>query len=341
MSEPFTQASGDRKELTADEAASGRLDAWLAGALDGQISRSRIKDLIVGGKVALNGIVVQEAKRKIAPGDQVSLVVPEPIDPSPRPEDIALDILYEDDDLVVLSKRAGMVVHPGAGNGSGTLVNALLHHCGASLSGIGGVRRPGIVHRLDKDTSGVMVVAKNDLAHRHLAAQFADHGRSGPLQRAYLALVWGQPDPPKGTIDAPLGRSNSHRTKRAVKRPGASDTRHAITHFQLRSAYVAAGETAASLLECRLETGRTHQIRVHLTHIGHPLIGDAEYGAAFKTKANKLPPELAPIVSAFARQALHAFLLQFEHPRTGQLMHFEAPLPADMQALVTSFESLS
>lgn len=341
MSEPFTQADDDRKELTADEDASGRLDAWLAGALDGQISRSRIKELIVGGAVALNGITVLEAKRRIAPGDQVELVVPEPVDPTPRPENIPLDVLYEDDDLVVLSKQAGMVVHPGAGNGSGTLVNALLHHCGASLSGIGGVRRPGIVHRLDKDTSGVMVVAKNDLAHRHLAAQFADHGRTGPLQRAYLALVWGQPVPPKGTIDAPLGRANSDRTKRAVKRPGASDIRHAITHYRVRTTYNGDGKTAASLLECRLETGRTHQIRVHLSHIGHPLIGDVEYGAAFKTKANKLPPETAAIVSAFRRQALHAYLLQFEHPANSKTMRFEAPPPADMKALLSAFEALN
>ncbi|MCR9136263.1 MAG: RluA family pseudouridine synthase [Alphaproteobacteria bacterium] len=340
MSEPFTEGHDDRKVLKAGEDASGRLDSWLAAALEGQISRSRIKDLIIGGSVTLNGAAVVEPKRKIAPGDQVELIVPEPLDPLPQPENIPLDILYEDDDLVVVSKRAGMVVHPGAGNRSGTMVNALLHHCGASLSGIGGVRRPGIVHRLDKDTSGVMVVAKNDHAHHHLAAQFVDHGRTGPLQRAYLALVWGKPVPPKATIDAPVGRATSDRTKRAVKRAETSDSRHAITHYQLRAAYHWSGEVPASLLECRLETGRTHQIRVHLSHIGHPLIGDADYGAAFRTKANKLPPETAAIVSAFQCQALHAYLLQFEHPKTGQVMRFEAPPPEDMKALISAFDTL-
>lgn len=338
MSEPFTEAQGDRKELTAGSSASGRLDSWLAGALEGQISRSRVKELIVGGAVAVNGVTVMEAKRKIQPGDRVEFVIPEPLDPVPAPEDIPLDILHEDEDLVVLSKQAGLVVHPGAGNPSGTLVNALLHHCGFSLSGIGGVRRPGIVHRLDKDTSGVMVVAKNDRAHRHLAAQFADHGRTGPLQRAYLALVWGQPAPPKGTIDAPLGRAGNDRTKRAVRPAGASDTRHAITHYTVRSAYEFDGETVASLLECRLETGRTHQIRVHLSHIGHPLIGDGDYGAGYRTKANTLPPGTATAVSAFPRQALHAHLLQFEHPANSRILRFEAPLPADMKALVLAFE---
>ncbi len=340
MREPFTQAGGDRKELTAGEDASGRLDAWLAGALDGQISRSRIKALITGGAVCLNGVAVLEARRKITPGDRITVVIPEPADPSPAPENIPIDILHEDSDVVVLSKPPGLVVHPGAGNSTGTLVNALLHHCGASLSGIGGVRRPGIVHRLDKDTSGVMVVAKNDRAHRHLAAQFADHGRSGPLQRAYLALVWGRPAPPRGTIDAPLGRSTSDRTKRAVKRPGAADSRPATTHYSLRSAYPATDETAASLLECRLKTGRTHQIRVHLAHIGHPLVGDREYGAAFRTKARTLPPEVQAAVAAFPRQALHAWLLQFEHPATGETMRFESPPPPDMKTLIAAFEAL-
>jgi 23S rRNA pseudouridine1911/1915/1917 synthase len=340
MSEPFTQADDDRKELTADEDASGRLDAWLAGVLTGQISRSRIKDLIVSGAVNLNGVTVREAKRRVTPGDRVELVIPEPVDATPQAEDIPLTILHEDDDLVVLSKPAGLVVHPGAGNWSGTLVNALLHHCGTSLSGIGGVRRPGIVHRLDKDTSGVMVVAKNDLAHGHLAGQFADHGRSGPLQRAYLALVWGQLEPSKGKIDAPLGRAGSDRTRRAVKRPGASDSRHAVTHYTVRSLYGQSGNADASLVECRLETGRTHQIRVHLAHIGHPLVGDADYGSAFKTKVNTLPADSRAIVSGFERQALHAYLLQFEHPRTHQSMRFEAPLPADMKALLAAFEDL-
>ena len=338
MSEPFTQAGGDRKELTAGDDASGRLDAWLAGTLAGEISRMRVKDLITAGDVTVNGETVREAKRRIRPGDRVMLTIPEPADAAPAPEHIPLDILFEDDDLVLLVKPAGLVVHPGAGNPSGTLVNGLLHHCGASLSGIGGVRRPGIVHRLDKDTNGVMVVAKSDVAHRHLAAQFADHGRSGSLRRAYLALVWGEPRPLKGTIDAALGRAASDRTKRRVKPAETADARHAVTHYQVTERFGDTGEGAAvSLVDCRLETGRTHQIRVHMAHIGHPLIGDQDYGSAFKTKVNTLPPDIGSLVTAFQRQALHAWLLQFEHPRNAVKMRFEARLPADLKALIGAF----
>ncbi len=335
MSEPFTQGGDDRKELTAGDDAAGRLDAWLAKALAGDFSRMRIKDLITGGSVSVNGATVLQAKHRIRPGDRVALAIPEPADAAPVPENIPLDIVYEDEDLVVLVKPPGLVVHPGAGNPSGTLVNGLLHHCGASLSGIGGVRRPGIVHRLDKDTSGVMVVAKSDVAHRHLAAQFADHGRSGSLQRAYLALVWGEPAPHRGTIAAALGRAASDRTKRRVKSAETADARHAVTHYGVRERFgPAADAAAASLVDCRLETGRTHQIRVHMAHIGHPLIGDQDYGSAFKTKVNTLPPEAAAIVADFRRQALHAWLLQFEHPRDGRTMRFEALVPPDLNALI-------
>ncbi len=343
MTEPFTQAAGDRIVLIADELASGRLDAWLAGAVSGEISRSRIKLLIQEGAVSVNGVVAQEPKQKIKPSDQVEIIMPEAADAQPRAENIPLDVLYEDDDLIVITKQAGLVVHPGAGNGSGTLVNALLHHCGNSLSGIGGVKRPGIVHRLDKNTSGVMVVAKNDYAHRHLADQFADHGRTGPLQRAYMALVWGCPEPLKGTINAPLGRAGSDRTKRAVKKIDSADTRHAITHYLVRQRFglTAGRDVIASLVECRLETGRTHQIRVHMEHAGHPLVGDPEYGLAFRSKINILPSPAKALVSQFQRQALHAFLLQFEHPRSAQTLRFEAPLPTDMQNVIDAFGALS
>lgn len=335
MTDPFTEAEANRKVLTADESAEGRLDQWLTATLEGEFSRNRIKQLIEQGAVAVNGAAVTEPKRKIRFGDRIEIVLPEPEDPVPQGEDIPLDVLYEDDDLIVLVKPAGLVVHPGAGNWTGTLVNALIHHCGSSLSGIGGVRRPGIVHRLDKDTTGVMVVAKNDQAHRHLAAQFADHGRSGPLERAYLALVWGRPRQLRGTIDAPLGRAGD-RTKRSVKREESEDAREAITHYEVLERFHEKPDATclASLVECQLETGRTHQIRVHMAHMGNPLIGDADYGSAFRTKANLLPEAAKTVVNGFHRQALHAFLLAFEHPSTGEVMHFEAPMPEDMEALV-------
>lgn len=341
MSDPFKQADDTRKVLTADEDAAGRIDAWLAEALGGEFSRSRIKALIEQGAVLVNGAAVTEPKRKVHPKDVVEIGLPEPEDPEPKGEDIPLEVLYEDDDLIVVVKPAGLVVHPGAGNWTGTLVNALIHHCGTSLSGIGGVRRPGIVHRLDKETSGVMVAAKNDAAHRHLSEQFADHGRNGPLERAYQAVVWGRPKQLRGTIDAPLGRAGD-RTKRAVKREESDDAREAITHYEVVERYGEKPDATclASLVECELETGRTHQIRVHMAHIGHPLIGDPEYGAAFKTKANLLPEQARTVVNGFHRQALHAFMLQFEHPATGEVMRFEAPAPDDLEALLEALRTM-
>ncbi|MGO4838399.1 RluA family pseudouridine synthase, partial [Rhizobiaceae sp. 2RAB30] len=217
--------------------------------------------------------------------------LPEPEAPEPLAEDIPLDVLFEDDSLIVINKPAGLIVHPGAGNWTGTLVNALIHHCGDSLSGIGGVRRPGIVHRLDKDTTGVMVAAKTDQAHRALSDAFADHGVTGDLQRAYVALVWGAPARMTGSIDAPLGRA-ADRLRRAVVPAGRDDARHAITHFEVKERFGKEPDPIASLVNCRLETGRTHQIRVHMAHIGHPLIGDRDYGQAFRTKANRLPEPL-------------------------------------------------
>lgn len=336
MNDPFKQAEAPRKVLTADEAAEGRLDAWLTQVLNGEFSRNRIKALIEQGVVTLNGKACTEPKKKVSPGDQIEITLPEPEDPEPKGEDIPLDVLYEDEDLIVIAKPPGLVVHPGAGNWTGTLVNALIHHCGDTLSGIGGVKRPGIVHRLDKDTSGVMVAAKNDLAHRHLADQFADHGRSGPLERAYMAVVWGRPKGLKGTIDAPLGRAGGDRTKRAVTRENAVDAREAVTHYEVIERFHETPEATslAALIECRLETGRTHQIRVHMAHIGHPLIGDLDYAGGFKTKVNKIPEPARTVVSAFPRQALHAYLLVFEHPRTGEVMEFEAPIPDDLEELI-------
>jgi 23S rRNA pseudouridine1911/1915/1917 synthase len=270
----------------------------------------------------------------MAEGEPVEVAFPPPQDAVPRAEAIPLSIVYEDDDLIVVDKPPGLVVHPGAGNVAGTLVNALIAHCGASLSGIGGVRRPGIVHRLDKDTSGLLVVAKNDLAHRALAAQFADHGVSGPLVREYDALVWGVPHPHIGTVNLPLQRDTRNRRKQAVARSGG---RRAVTHYEVREIF---GGTAA-LVTCRLETGRTHQIRVHMAHIGHPLVGDHVYGAGFLTKAETLPAELKDRVRAFRRQALHARLIGFAHPRTGRFVSFEADQPADMADLVREFRKLA
>ncbi len=342
MSDPFKQASGIMKVLTADENAEGRLDAWMTAQLGEEFSRSRVKVLIKEGNVSSRGNVVADPQKKVRPGDIFEINLPEPEDPTPKGEDIPLDILYEDDDLIVVSKPSGLVVHPAAGNWTGTLVNALIHHCGDSLSGIGGVRRPGIVHRLDKDTTGVMVVAKNDVAHRHLSQQFADHGRTTPLERAYQAIVWGHPRSLKGMIDAPLGRDTGDRTRRAVKRPGTADADEAITHYEVLERFCEKPDATslASLVECHLETGRTHQIRVHMAHIGHPLLGDTVYGAGFKTKANLLPEVAKKAVNGFGRQALHAYMLQFEHPRTGEVMRFEVPLPDDLIGLIEALRTV-
>jgi 23S rRNA pseudouridine1911/1915/1917 synthase len=256
--------------------------------------------------------------------------VPPPEPAEPEAEAIPLAIVHEDDDLIIIDKPKGLVVHPAAGNRSGTLVNALIAHCGASLSGIGGVKRPGIVHRLDKDTTGLIVVAKNDRAHQALAAQFADHGRTGPLQRGYLAFVWGVPDRPQGTIDAPIDRHPHARDKMAVRQGG----REAVTHWEVLERYQGAdGRPVASLLACRLETGRTHQIRVHLAHIGHPLLGDDVYGAGFKTKAAHLGPTARESLADLGRQALHAYLLGFDHPSLGEFLEFRSELPADLARL--------
>jgi 23S rRNA pseudouridine1911/1915/1917 synthase len=307
-----------------------RLDKLIADQIP-EISRSRLKALIEAGQVSVGGAVVDDPARKIAGPAVLTLTVPPTAEPAG--ENIPLAVVFEDEHLIVIDKPAGLVVHPAAGNWTGTLVNALIHHCGASLSGIGGVRRPGIVHRLDKDTTGLMVVAKSDRAHTGLARQFADHGRTGPLERAYMALTWGSPEPFRGTIDAPLGRSSSDRTRIAIVRSGG---REAITHYEvIRRFPEGSGRDAiAALVECRLETGRTHQIRVHLAAAGHPLLGDQDYGRGFLTKANRLPEPAASVVRSFPRQALHAYLIAFEHPVTQKILRFQSDLPQDMSRLV-------
>jgi len=244
--------------------------------------------------------------------------------------------VFEDSDIIVIDKPAGLVVHPAAGHERGTLVNALIAHCGASLSGIGGVKRPGIVHRLDKDTSGLMVVAKNDFAHQSLSAQFADHGRNGAMERGYLAFVWGVPNRTRGTVAAPIDRHPHAREKMAVREGG----RDAVTHYEIRESFAGHdGKPVASLLACRLETGRTHQIRVHLAHIGHPLLGDAVYGPHFKTKASQLSPAAQAALTALDRQALHAYLLVLEHPRTGAILRWEKGLPEDLLSLEAALKA--
>ena len=342
MSASDSEATGTLIELKADANAAGlRLDQWLSGRLATDLSRSRVQALIKQGAVRVSGNVVSNAKRKLAPGEQIAIDMPEPKPAEPKGEAIPLDILYEDEELIVINKQVGLVVHPGAGNSTGTLVNALIHHCGESLSGIGGVKRPGIVHRLDKETSGVMVVAKTDRAHKSLSEAFADHGRTGDLKRAYDALVWGFPQCMTGTIDAPLGR-HADRVRRAVVPEHRDDARHAITHFTVLERFGSEQEefATASLVECRLETGRTHQIRVHMAHIGYPVLGDPDYGKPFRTKSNRLPELLKSSVKAFPRQALHARFLAFRHPTSHLIMRFEVPFPRDMGELVKGFRNL-
>jgi 23S rRNA pseudouridine1911/1915/1917 synthase len=320
--------------VTVPEAGGGRLDRVLATQVPA-LSRSRLKALILAGQVTVEARTVRDPAAAVNSGDIITVTLPEPEPAKPAAEAIPLDIVYEDDALIVLDKPAGLVVHPAAGHASGTLVNALIAHCGDSLSGIGGVKRPGIVHRLDKDTTGLMVVAKNDRAHRRLSNQFADK-REGPIERDYLALVWGAPERPRGTIDAPLDRHPHAREKRAVRQGG----REAVTHWEVVERYSGAdGKPVASLLACRLETGRTHQIRVHLAHIGHPVMGDETYATGFRTKVTRLSPAAQQALAALGRQALHAEHLAFEHPVSGEILDFRAELPGDMAQLRDALRS--
>lgn len=300
-----------------------RVDKWLAACTN--LSRSRVSALIGQGAVFLNDVCLRDQDKKTAAGEVYRIEIPAPVDAVPRAEEIPLDIIYEDSDLLVINKPAGMVVHPAAGNYDGTLVNALLSHCRDSLSGIGGVIRPGIVHRLDKETSGLMVIAKNDEAHKGLSAQFAVHS----LQRCYLALVWGRLSPAQGTVENQIGRSPVNRKKMAVVKTGG---KRAETHYRTVGLYAGG---AVSLVECSLKTGRTHQVRVHMTALGHPLIGDKTYGKIPGVARHN--PALAAAVH-FPRQALHSYKMSFEHPVTHQTMRFEIPLPADMRAVVESLK---
>ena len=287
---------------------SGRLDK-VSVSLFPTLSRARMQALIAAGMVKLNGKVAAVNRADVVPGDRIDVYVPPAVSADPVAQDIALKIVFEDAHMLVIDKPVGLVVHPAPGNLDGTLVNALLAHCGDTLSGIGGVKRPGIVHRLDKDTSGLLVVAKSDRAHQGLSAQLLDRS----LGRTYLAFVWGVPTPRAGKIDLPIGRHPVDRKKMAVTKSG----RAAVTHYEVLEEY-----DGASLVRCKLETGRTHQIRVHLAHIGHPLVGDPVYG-----KGRRPPP--IPLT----RQALHAAEIHFIHPVTGKAMTFSSELPPDLSAL--------
>jgi 23S rRNA pseudouridine1911/1915/1917 synthase len=314
-SETFTAIAGP-------EAAGTRADRFLAEAI-GSLSRSRVKALIVAGAATRDGKPLRDAAEAVRAGSTYALTVPPAVDAQPLPQDIPLTILFEDRDLIVLDKPAGLVVHPAPGNQDGTLVNALLAHAGEELEGIGGEKRPGIVHRLDKDTSGVMVVAKTERALRTLSETFANRD----LDRDYLALAWGVPQPPAGEIEGDIGRHPTDRKRMAVV---TRNGKHALTRYATERAWGA----ACALLRCRLATGRTHQIRVHLAERGHPLVGDPVYLRRMPGAARLLPEPARRALLAFPRQALHAASLGFRHPVTGEALSFSVPPPADFAALL-------
>lgn len=304
-----------RFEIQIDEETAGRrLDVVLSSCLE-EISRSYVQKLIERGSVTVNGDFCNEKKWKTKVGDLIAIEIPDPESPDVMPENIPLDIVYEDDDVIIVDKPAGLVVHPANGNASGTLVNALLFHCGEHLSSINGVIRPGIVHRIDKDTSGLLMVAKSDRAHVSLSEQLAEHS----ITRRYVAIVYNSFKEDEGTVDAPIGRDPGSRIKNAVLMPGtkgADSAKRAVTHYRVLERF-----GRYTMIEARLETGRTHQIRVHMSYIGHPLLGDQLYGPA-KNKAGA------------KRQMLHAKVLGFMHPVSGEYMEFESPLPEDMEKVI-------
>lgn len=328
--------SGETRSAVAPDGAGDRVDAWL-GKLWPDLSRSRVQGLIGAGKLTVDGALVTHAKDKPRAGARYELTLPPPEPAAPLPEKLPLTIVYEDADLIVVDKKSGMAMHPAPGSMRGTLVNALLAHCGDSLSGIGGVARPGIVHRIDKDTTGLVVVAKHDKAHQGLAKLFAKHD----LERVYYAVTRGAPKDRAARIENRLVRSSEDRRKYVVARnPETEAGKNAITDYWTvesfgQQAGASVGRPAAALLECRLHTGRTHQIRAHLTHLGAPLVGDPLYGKqrAFKAEGPQAE-EAAEAVAAFPRQALHAAVLGFKHPVTGEEVRFESALPADMEALL-------
>ncbi|MGA7326173.1 MAG: pseudouridine synthase [Rhodomicrobium sp.] len=348
-------ATQDCKSYVADATDTGtRLDRFLASRIE-TLSRARLQELIRTGHVAGDGRAITDPNSRVREGDSFEVKVPPPETCRARPEPIGLEVVHEDESLIVINKPAGLVVHPGAGNLGGTLVNALLAHCGETLSGIGGVTRPGIVHRLDKDTSGLMVVAKTDRAHRGLALQFARHGGERELSRQYIAIVWGAPSPSIGRIETLIGRHPASRTRMAVVPAGG---RPAITKYETARVFRLRAEgtdfglgtrvasqrrnnvPVLSVVRCGLETGRTHQIRVHMAHIGNPIAGDKLYGAGFATKANALPEEAGDALRALGRQALHAASLHFRHPLTGKVMAFEVKLPQEIANFCNALERL-
>ena len=325
---------GDPLAVTLPPGATGRLDKALAEFAppvgEGSLSRARIQALMAEGVVTLDDLVLTDASAKAIPGATYLILVPPPLAAEPQPQDIPLVVLFEDAHLIVIDKAPGMAAHPAPGTLDGTLVNALLHHCAGSLSGVGGVARPGIVHRLDKDTSGVMVAAKSDAAHQGLSKLFAAHD----IKRTYIALTRGSLEPSRGTITTQIGRAAFDRKKMAVLKTGG---REAITHYRLERVFGPQTKTLASRIACTLETGRTHQIRVHMAHKGAPVLGDPVYGST----------PTAPVVreamaaAGLTRQALHAAVLGFVHPITGEPLRFETPLPTDMAALEASLAAIN
>lgn len=322
--EPLNESEGETVRLTVTEDGAGkRLDKFLADGLT-DLSRSRVQALLRDGCIrSESGGTLSDASARVKPGEVFEVAIPAPEPALPEPEDIPLSVVFEDEHLIVIDKPAGMVVHPAPGNRSGTLVNALLHHCGDSLQGIGGVLRPGIVHRIDKDTSGLLVVAKSDPAHAGLAELFAAHD----IERRYRALVIGIPEPIQGTIDENIGRHPNDRIRFTTV--GEFSGKSAITHYRLLSQ----SDLAVSEIECQLETGRTHQIRVHMASIGNPLIGDPLYGRSTRSRRSALTKEKRLAVDAFPRQALHARSLGFIHPITGESLSFDTAPPQDYQDL--------
>jgi 23S rRNA pseudouridine1911/1915/1917 synthase len=332
MINPLKEPAEPAHHLTVTATDAGaRLDKWLSDHIAG-LSRSRIQTLLAAGHIHQGGRTINDASYRVKPGEIFTVTIPDAVDAAPEPEAIPLNVIYEDDALIVIDKPAGLVVHPAAGNWQGTLVHALLAHCGTSLSGIGGVRRPGIVHRLDKQTSGLLVAAKTDTAHASLAAQFAAH----TVERSYLAFVWGAPHPAQGRIVTRIGRSLANRQKMAVRPSGG---REAITNYEILQRFGDPQKPVISLLRCRLETGRTHQIRVHMAHIGHPILGDPVYGGG-RSRATGLPERAQSAIAGFERQALHAASLGFIHPVKCELLKFNSLLPEDMAALLEVLERL-
>jgi 23S rRNA pseudouridine1911/1915/1917 synthase len=328
-------SAGVTELVVSDAEAGQRIDRYLATTCP-EMSRSRLRQLIDEGRVTHGSDTIKDPNHRVKPGAHYKIDVPAPVSASPLGQDIPLAVVYEDDDLIVIDKPAGLVVHPAAGNLDGTLVNALIAHCGASLQGVGGEVRPGIVHRLDKDTSGLLVAAKNERAMHSLAKQFANH----TIERAYNAIVWGSPRLGEGRIETQIGRNPFDRKRMGVMRTGGKEAR---TRYCVVERFGEETRPLASLVECRLETGRTHQIRVHMTHLGHPLLGDQTYGRSHQAPRAKTPEQEVAFkaVMEFPRQALHAYVLGFQHPSLHETMRFESEWPEDFMGLVTALRSIT